>query len=61
MRWLARSSASRGCGSSSGETYRDPGGDYYARRDPARITRRLIAQPERLGHTVPLQPAPATT
>jgi transposase len=38
----------------TGETYIDPGGDYYARRDPARTTRRLVAQLERLGHTVTL-------
>jgi Transposase IS116/IS110/IS902 family len=34
----------------TGETYTDPGADYYTRRDPARATRRLIAQLERLGH-----------
>jgi transposase len=39
----------------AGETYNDPGGDYFARRDPKRITRRLVAQLERLGHTVTLQ------
>jgi transposase len=39
----------------TGETYTDPGGDYYTRRDPARTTRRLVAQLERLGHTVTLQ------
>jgi transposase len=39
----------------TGETYHDPGGDYYTRRDPARTTRRLVAQLERLGHTVTLQ------
>jgi transposase len=39
----------------TGETYTDPGADYYTRRDPARTTRRLIAQLERLGHTVTLQ------
>jgi transposase len=39
----------------TGETYLDPGGDYYTRRDPARTTRRLVAQLERLGHTVTLQ------
>ena len=48
--------------------YRDLGGDYFTRRaDPARIAKRLIAQLERLGHTVTLQtsmagdadPAPA--
>jgi transposase len=38
----------------TGETYLDPGGDYYTRRDPARTTRRLVAQLERLGHTVTL-------
>jgi transposase len=45
----------------TGETYLDPGGDYYARRDSARTTRRLVAQLERLGHTVTLQPTPAMT
>jgi transposase len=39
----------------TGETYNDPGGDYFARRDPERLTRRLVAQLERLGHTVQLQ------
>jgi transposase len=43
----------------TGETYTDPGGDYYTRRDPARTTRRLVAQLERLGHTVTLQEGPA--
>ena len=43
---------------STGELYNDLGGDYYARRDPARQTRRLVAQLERLGHTVTLQEAP---
>jgi transposase len=41
----------------TGETYHDPGGDYFARRDPERITKRLLAQLERLGHTVILQEA----
>jgi transposase len=41
----------------TGETYNDPGGDYYQRRDPQRITKRLVAQLERLGHTVTLQEA----
>jgi transposase len=36
--------------------YHDLGGDYFARRaDPARITKRLVAQLERLGHAVTLQ------
>jgi transposase len=39
--------------------YKELGGDYLARRvDPERITKRLIAQLERLGHTVSLQTAP---
>ena len=41
----------------TGETYTDPGADYFTRRDPARQTRRLVAQLERLGHTVVLQEA----
>jgi transposase len=41
----------------TGEAYRDAGGDYYQRRDPERQTRRLINQLERLGHHVTLQPA----
>jgi hypothetical protein len=44
----------------TGEVYTDPGGDYFARRDPERTTRRLIAQLERLGHHVTLQTAPST-
>ncbi len=43
----------------TGELYNDLGGDYYARRDPQRQTRRLLAQLERLGHTVTLQEAVA--
>jgi transposase len=43
----------------NGETYRDLGGDYYARRDPTRQIKRLLAQLERLGQTVTLQEAPA--
>jgi transposase len=39
----------------TGETYTDPGGDYYARRDPARTTRRLVTQLERLGYSVTLE------
>lgn len=41
----------------TGEIHTDPGGDYYARRDPERTTRRLVASLERLGHTVTLQPS----
>ena len=43
----------------NGELYADLGGDYFARRDPERTTRRLVAQLERLGHTVTLQEAAA--
>jgi transposase len=42
----------------TGETYVDPGGDYFTRRDPARTTRRLVAQLQRLGHTVTLETTP---
>jgi len=39
--------------------YHDLGGDYFTRRaDPERMTRRLIAQLERLGHKVTLQALP---
>ena len=41
---------------STGETYTDLGGDYFARRDPERTARRLIAQLEKLGHQVTLTP-----
>ena len=44
---------------STGELYREAGGDYFTRRDPARATRRLIAQLERLGHHVTLEAAAA--
>ncbi|MDQ3607561.1 MAG: IS110 family transposase [Actinomycetota bacterium] len=44
---------------STGELYTDLGGDYYTRRNPQRQTRRLVAQLERLGHTVTLQEANA--
>ena len=39
---------------STGELYNDLGGDYIARRDPERQTKRLVAQLERLGHNVTL-------
>jgi transposase len=40
--------------------YQELGGDYFTRRaDPARIAKRLIAQLERLGHTVTLQTSTA--
>jgi transposase len=46
---------------STGESYTDPGGDYFARRDPERTTRRLIAQLEKLGHVVILETSTAQT
>ncbi len=39
----------------TGEVYREAGGDYFTRLDPEKHVRRLIAQLERLGHTVTLQ------
>jgi transposase len=39
----------------TGEIYRDAGGDYFTRLDPDKQTRRLLAQLERLGHTVTLE------
>ncbi len=45
---------------STGELYREPGGDYFERRrDPQREINRLVAQLQRLGHTVTLQGANA--
>ena len=43
----------------TGETYRDAGGDYFTRLDPNKQTRRLVAQLERLGHIVTLEEAAA--
>jgi transposase len=43
----------------NGELYNDLGPDYYRQRDPTRTTKRLVAQLERLGHTVTLQQAAA--
>ncbi len=43
----------------TGELYREAGGDYFTRRDPERATRRLVAQLERLGHRVTLEAAAA--
>jgi transposase len=44
---------------STGETYREAGGDYFTRIDPDRHARRLVAQLERLGHRVTLEEAAA--
>jgi transposase len=43
---------------STGELYSDLGGDYFRKRDPERITKRLIAQLESLGHKVILEELP---
>ena len=43
----------------TGELYRELGGDYFTRSDPERTTRRLVAQLERLGHHVTLESAAA--
>jgi transposase len=44
---------------STGELYADLGGDYYRKRDPDKITKRLLAQLQALGHHVTLEAAPA--
>jgi transposase len=44
---------------SSGELYREPGADYFTRLDPEKHVRRLVAQLERLGHTVTVERAAA--
>ena len=44
---------------STGEIYRDLGGDFFTNRDPERQTRRLVTQLERLGHRVTLTEAAA--
>ena len=43
----------------TGETYRELGGDYFQRRDPERATKRLVAKLQELGHSVTLEPAAA--
>jgi len=44
---------------STGEIYREAGSDYYTRLNPEKHAQRLVAQLERLGHTVTLQKAAA--
>jgi transposase len=41
----------------TGETYRDLGGNDFQRRDPQRATKRLVAKLEALGHHVTLEAA----
>ena len=40
----------------TGELFRDFGGDYFIRKNPDRLTKRLIRQLEALGHEVTLTP-----
>ncbi len=40
---------------STGELYVDLGGDYFRKRDPEPLTKRLVAQLEALGHQVILE------
>jgi transposase len=40
---------------STGELYRELGGDFFRKRDPERIAKRLVAQLEELGHSVSLE------
>jgi transposase len=42
----------------TGQTYTDLGGDYYDRRDPDRLTRRLVGHLQALGNTVTITPRP---
>lgn len=44
-----------------GEVYRDLGGDYFERLNPAGLTRYLVRRLQRLGHTVTLQPLEASS
>ena len=43
----------------TGETYRDLGGDYFQRRDPESHTRRLVKRLQQLRHDVTLTPTAA--
>lgn len=43
----------------TGEVYHELGGDYYLRRDPARVKRRAIAQLQTLGYHVTLESPPS--
>lgn len=42
----------------TGEVYRDPGPDYFAKRQPARTRARPVQQLQALGYTVTLDPSP---
>jgi len=43
---------------STGEYYRDLGGDYYSRRQPQQAIRRKIKDLEAAGYHMTLQPSP---
>lgn len=43
---------------STGEYYRDLGGDYYSRRSPQHAIRRKIKDLEAAGYQITLQPDP---
>jgi len=43
---------------STGELYVDLGGDFFRQRDPERLTKRLVAQLQALGHQVVLEELP---
>ena len=43
----------------TGETYNEPGGDFYAKRNPDRAKRRAMDQLRNLGYTVTLEPTAA--
>jgi transposase len=45
----------------TGETYTDPGGDFFTRRNPERTRKRLVTQLESLGYTVTLEGGAAAT
>jgi hypothetical protein len=40
----------------TGKVYRDPGPDYFTKRQPARVRARAVRQLEELGYTVTLEP-----
>ena len=40
----------------NGTTYQEPGGDFFERLDPERLTRGLVRRLEKLGHEVTLKP-----
>ena len=42
----------------TGEIYRDLGGDYFPRLDPERTAKHLVAKLQELGHTVTLEELP---